>query len=148
MQFKRKDRGVDEYITQVHASQNPMKNNVYSLCCLNSDFTGATLIQNVLVHDVYVKCLFDTGASANYINEDVLNSKFKVHSNRIKSTSISVKMGDSTQIQATGKIFLPITFSIAVLHEEFTIVKNLSCDMILGFPFCWKYNIIIDAETG
>lgn len=101
----------------------------------------------VLVSNVSLKGLYDTGADVSCINEEVfkkLKDKPKVNQMKKGSTCTSAS-GD--KLKVLGRYDLQLQVGKKKITHPFYVIKNLNRDLIIGFDFIQAQHLNYDTES-
>jgi predicted aspartyl protease len=114
---------------------------------VNNEDSGV-LIVDVIIDQMSCRCLIDTGASCSFISHDLYTSvSAKDQSLTATLTKIPIRMGDSSIVNSYGQVNSFISIQGKRVKENFVIMEKLAYDMIIGYDFCKKHNLIIDTKT-
>lgn len=88
--------------------------------------------------------LFDTGASACFVREDVARELSQV----LKSpTPLAFTLGDETVIRTENLTVLYVNIKDHLLFHHFLIVPKLPSEVVIGADFLQRWKIKLDPST-
>ncbi len=127
---------------------NDVKNILASLTKLSSDQQSDLIKIHCDFYNTEVETLVDTGASTNYISQDLV-TRIMVYQPLIIEDSINnVQIGDKTVIKSKGRVLLRISIGGFIFVVPFVILENISFDAVLGMEFLKRSQAIIDADDN
>ena len=95
-----------------------------------------------------VKCLIDTGASRNFLAEELVKSSaFMDKDLEIYPSNVAVKLADEYIVRSAGRTGIPLKIQDDIFHVTVGILPKLSFDLILGMEFLQRQKVIIDCGT-
>ena len=95
-------------------------------------------------------CLVDTGASSNYISEDMYNKIISSNFHGVLSDCYreeytgQVKIADTSFVETLGILHVPLFVLDRTIMVPLIILKKLTYDCILGMQFFVTHKVIID----
>lgn len=116
-------------------------------CEINKDNKSVTFSINV--ESRQLSCLYDTGASRNFIRKNVLYdlASIGVSLNTKKlPVPLRVKLGDGYVKCITHSVSIEFTILNNKLNDEFFILEELPYEAIIGMDFIMKYNATFHAK--
>ena len=93
-----------------------------------------------------VHFLVDSGAAISVARYDVVPASFQSILSGISDTVALSASGHSLDV--VGKAVLPITVGSLEFEHEFTIVRNLTVDALLGVDFLTRHQATVDCVKG
>ena len=93
-----------------------------------------------------VHFLVDSGAAISVARYDVVPATFQSILSGISDTVALSASGHSLDV--VGKAVLPITVGSIEFEHEFTIVRNLTVDALLGVDFLTRHQATVDCVKG
>ena len=97
-----------------------------------------------MLENQVVKCLLDTGSSANLLNRKFLS---QLSSIQINDTSVQLCGINKTSVQVYGEAHVNLIIGGKVCPLDI-IIANITSEVILGIPFITEYCALVNLKTG
>ena len=92
------------------------------------------------------KFLLDSGAAVSVIRFDALDEKW--YPDIIAAGPETAIGADGLPLEVVGKVTLPVSLDRFQAQQEFTVVRFLTADCILGADFLVKHGAVIDCRNA
>ena len=93
---------------------------------------------NVMIENIEIECLLDTGAALNVINEEMVK---KINNINVEQTNQKLTAANGLQMDVRGEMETLVKIGKRVEKIRFVIVKSLKPDMIGGMPLMEEFGI-------
>ena len=88
--------------------------------------------------------LLDSGAAVSVVRYDSMEERWR---QQIKgSSNQNTVVADSLPLEVVGNVTVPVSLGNFKVHQEFTVVKNLSVEGILGTDFLVHHSAVMKAH--
>ena len=107
------------------------------------------IVVDLEVNGVTLNALVDTGATSNYISESAANY-LKIFNSQLQfdKNTHQIQVANKTVLTSLGNITLDFNLNDNSFVSKFTVMEELSFDIILGLSFLKSNCVIIDTEDG
>jgi hypothetical protein len=111
--------------------------------CTSTELSPESYLKVNIVGKSY-KAKLDTGADANFIAKQIVDSLPVQYKNKLQRKKGHVRVADNSLVDTLGKITLPIRLRNQLFSVTFTVMEKTSEPMYLGTPFCRQNKVVLD----
>ncbi len=104
---------------------------------------------NINISNTLLEALVDSGASYNYLSKAAYEKLLPLTDNSVFTPSNhTVQIADKSIVKSIGRLEVDMALDEHLFKTTFTVLENLSFDVILGMSFLQKNKVLIDGEEG